>query len=181
MVVVLNELGRLWLDRGQPARALAAHQRALAIGTAALDPSHSDVAEAWLGLGRVLRFHAQLDAAARHVRRGTDALERSMGSRHVYVGAALTLLGQLELELGQREAAREHLERAVDILDDAEGPPARRAAAWFGLAQVLSSYPGEREGAMAMAEQARQAYVEAGEAARGNAEAVQAWIAAYRG
>jgi hypothetical protein len=54
------------------------------------------------------------------------------------------------------------------------------AAARFGLAQVSWSFPGERDGAVALAEQALHTYAEAGEAAQGEADAVRAWIAAHR-
>jgi tetratricopeptide (TPR) repeat protein len=179
MVIVLNELGRLWMDMGEPARALQAHQRALAIGAASLDPIHSHLADAWLGLGQVLVAHGQLDAATRHLGRGKEMLEQAVGPRHVHVGAALTALGRIEHEAGEREAARDHLERAIDIFTNAEAPPALLAAARFGLAQVRWSSPGERDTAVALAEQAQGVYVELGEPTRSEAEAVRAWLATH--
>jgi len=180
VVIVLNELGRLWLDTSELPRALGAHQQALALGSRSLEPSQSDLADAWLGLGRVLQAHGLLEGAARHVARAVKLLEQSVGPRHVRVGLALAVLGDIAREQGERAAAREHLELALDILARAEVPPGELAAARFALARVLWSSPAEQQTALALAEQARDAWALAGEPAREQTAEVKAWLAAHR-
>ena len=180
VVIVLNELGHLWLDRGELPRALDAHQRALIYGMRTLDPTHSHVAEAWLGLGRVLAAHGLLEGAARHVARAVRTYEQAVGARHPRVGVALSSLGAIELARGERESAREHLELALDILTTAEVPPGELASARFALARTLWASAGEQQTALALARQARDAWVLVGEPAREQVTEVEAWLAAHR-
>jgi tetratricopeptide (TPR) repeat protein len=177
-VIVLNELGHVWLAQGELPRALAAYQRALTYGTRTLDAAHSHVAEAWLGLGQVLRAHGMLDAAARHVARAVRTYEQAVGTRHPRVGLALVVLGEIDHARGDRESAREHLELAVDNLAQAEVPPAELAAARFALARVLWSSTAEQQAAIALAEQALVTFASLGEPTRERATEAEIWLAA---
>jgi tetratricopeptide (TPR) repeat protein len=178
LVDVLVGLGRSWLEMGEPTRALHAYERALAISKEH-DPSSSDTADAWLGVAQVLSAHGQLDAAVRHAGRGVRMLEQTVGPRHVHLGAALGMLGELEHEAGERASAREHLERAVEILAPSEGPSTELAAARLALARVLWTFLGERDAARVLAEQSLDASLAAGDPARAQVEAAKAWLAAH--
>ena len=88
-------------------------------------------------------------------------------------------LAQAALDGHDPEAARVHAERAVSIREAGETSPSLLAKARLVLARALWPDPAQRGRARALAEQARDAYVELGEGMEDGAAEARAWLAEH--
>ncbi|MFP2913548.1 tetratricopeptide repeat protein, partial [Pyxidicoccus sp. 3LFB2] len=99
--------------------------------------------------------------------------------RHPRVAMTLGLLGEALLEGGQPREARERLERAVALSTRLGMPPTDHARARFALARVLWRTRVERPRALALAQEALEAYASSTPIYAPRAREVRAWLAVH--
>lgn len=117
--IALTNLAVPLMHSERAAEAEQALTRALAIFEAVHDDGRA--AQALINLASAAAYQEHHAAAVAHARRALALLEHKLGSRHLYVGHALVLLGDNLCRLGRCREAIEPLERGVTILA-AQGP-----------------------------------------------------------
>ena len=108
---ILDGLGQLYWRRGEPQKALASSQRALALHSSIGDRKAE--ANTLSNIARILRATGETDRALEYLERSL-ALQRATGYR-LGEGAALTFLGESYLSLNQQRVALTYFEQAVEI------------------------------------------------------------------
>lgn len=107
-------------------------------------------------------------------------IEASSSPDHPNAASSHEGLARVALARHDTATARQHAERAVAIREASEGSPAALAEARFLLAQALWSDRAAHPRARTLAEQARSAYVEAGDAQRKALAEVERWLTGHR-
>jgi tetratricopeptide (TPR) repeat protein len=145
---IINNLGYLLQNLGDPDGARAHYERALRIDEAALGPDHPDVAIDLSNLGGVLRDLGDLEGARAYIERALRILEAVYGADHPIVAVSVNNLGIVLRALGDLEGARAHYERALRITEAALGPDhptvAIRVNNLGGVLQNLGDLAGAR-------------------------------------
>jgi len=177
---VLMNIGNILQMQGKLEEALTHQQRALAIKEQALGKQHSSIAQSLNNMGNVLQLQGKLEEALECYRRALAIFEQALGKQHPAL--AFPLLGLANVALDQREldTARAHAERAVSVREAGEVAPRLLAYARFTLARTLWNDRAERERAHALAQQARDAFVEYGQGHEGDVAEIDAWLAKHR-
>jgi len=103
-----------------------------------------------------------------------------LGRDHVWLGYALTAMGNALIGLRRAGEALAPLRRAVDIRKRLEFSSAERGESWFALARAQWDAGTDQAAARAAAETARSEYAKA-PATEAKQRAVDAWLAAHRG
>jgi eukaryotic-like serine/threonine-protein kinase len=169
---LLNLLVRLHaLGREEEAVAAGERAKALYATLAGEDGSKMallllDLTEPLTALHRFSEAHADIDRAL--------AIWRENGAPF-YVGYGLLDRARLEIAEGSGKAAGADLEEAIIKLGDGDGG----AEARFELARVLWPGPRDRRRSLALATEARAAFVKTPSAAQ-NLKEVDAWLADHR-
>jgi tetratricopeptide (TPR) repeat protein/predicted Ser/Thr protein kinase len=179
LAIVLDGIGSVLHQQKRSEEALTYHRRALAIQEATRDPEHPSVAIALNGIGNVLLEQGKLAEAAEHQRRALGIFERALGPEHPYVAYACAGLAEGALAQGELPAAREHAERAIGIFESTQLPPAHLAKLRFVLARALWADRSQHARARALAQQARDAYAEAGAAKAESMAELDTWLAEH--
>jgi tetratricopeptide (TPR) repeat protein len=119
---VLNELGNVREDQGDPEGAKPLFARALAIHEAVLGPSHPNVAGTLANLGGCYWATGDYATAKEMFERALTVLERAHGPDHPEVAHAIGSVAATHLALGEHQAAIALFRREVEILEGALGP-----------------------------------------------------------
>jgi eukaryotic-like serine/threonine-protein kinase len=173
-------LGIVHHATGSYAEAEVLHERALAIRERALGPEHPDVASSLAGLGIVHHATGSYAEAEALYERALAIQEQALGSQHPDLASSLVGLARIALARGRAADAIVLAERAVKVVEHGSGPARDVASARFVLARALWDASGrERPRALAVAEQAREAYREAGNAKATELAEVAAWLRAH--
>ncbi|MEM9454510.1 MAG: tetratricopeptide repeat protein [Myxococcota bacterium] len=165
---------------GEHDQARRLHERALRIREQAPGVDPRFVAYSLTNLASTLAAHAEHEQARQHYERALRMLEKAVGVDHPDVARPLIGLAEIVLAEGDHDAAQEYAARVLTIRERADGAPAELAEARFLLARVQWSDRGKREEARALAQRAREGYAGAGETAKAELTAVQAWLAEHR-
>ena len=122
----------------------------------------------------------EYEEAELYHRRALQILEKALGTDHPDL--AYSLLGLAEIALAQEDfdSARAHAERAVSIRQASEVAPLLLAEARFVLARASWPDRSQRARARILAEQARDALVELGDAQRELLVEAEQWLAEHR-
>jgi eukaryotic-like serine/threonine-protein kinase len=177
----LNNLAAVHNAAGSYADAKALLERALAIREEALGPDHSDVATSLANLAEVHRVtQSYAEAKALH-ERALAIKEEALGPEHPDLAYSLVGLSRVALARGRAADAVVLAERAVKVREDGSAPAGEEAEARFVLARALWDASRERPRALAVAEQAREAYREAGDGEATALAEVEAWLRAHGG
>jgi eukaryotic-like serine/threonine-protein kinase len=181
------ELGRAYHNLGTVQSLLERHQaayetylEALAIKRRGLGPDHVSVA---LSANNVCDALVELDRAADAIPYCDDALRiwtKAQGERGASNLYALVGLSDAHLALGRAEQAMPYVRRALEIAEDAEIDPGVVADARFTGARAVWASGGDRQEALALAEQARRAYQAADQPPTKQLAAIDAWLAGRR-
>lgn len=130
----LVTLGVIHRQRGAPAEALTAYERARAIFRADLGPGHPSVARVLNNIGSVYNERGDFTAALARYTEALAIFEDVYGPEHPDVAVFLTNIGACLTELKRRDEARAALERALRIDTATHGPDNPRVAAvWANL------------------------------------------------
>ncbi|MCY1059998.1 tetratricopeptide repeat protein [Nannocystis sp. SCPEA4] len=117
-----------------------------------------------------------LAGAEQNLRRALKIWEAALGADDARVGALLTALGDVMVKAGRPGEAVSMLERSVRIAEVQGAPRERVADARVSLARAVWAAHGDREAALAIAEEAAAAYRAAG-AVRANFLAeLESWM-----
>jgi len=108
-------LGATYLDLDRLEEAGAQLEKALAIRQRVLGPSHPDVAESLVALGRLLANKGQWERSERLLREAVAMRTSLFGPESLEVADALYPLGKLLLRTGEHARAEEVLRRCLDI------------------------------------------------------------------
>jgi tetratricopeptide (TPR) repeat protein len=152
-------------------------QQAIRIRKAALGPEHPEVADALDQLALALIEDGLYAEALVESQRSLAIRERALGPDHADVSYSLENLGAALIGVRQPAKAIPTLERAIAIRARGGGGAEDLAEARFSLARALWDAGQDRSRARALATQAHEGYVHAGQA--GEADKVSRWIAEH--
>jgi tetratricopeptide (TPR) repeat protein len=169
---MLNFLVRLHAV-GRNEEAVAAGERARDLYAKLAGADSGQMALVSLDLSEALTALRRFDLAQAAIDRAL-AIWRE-GGAPFYVAYGLLDRGRLELAEGRTKEAAADLEQAVAGLGDSEGG----AEARFELARLLWSRERQREGALALAAEARRTFAKIPSEAR-SLEELDAWLAQHR-
>jgi eukaryotic-like serine/threonine-protein kinase len=172
----LNNLAEVHRAMGSYAEAKALHERALVILEEALGPEHPDVAHSLDNLAEVHRATESYAEAEASFERALAIHEQALGSEHPDIAYSLVGLARVALARGRAADAVVLADRAVKVRKDGDAPTGDLAEARFVLARALWDASRERPRALAVAEQAREAYREAGHGKATELAEVEAWL-----
>lgn len=110
---LFNQVGLYLKNRAEYAEAKRMHERALAIGEAALGSNHPTVAIRLNNLGGVLRAQGDLSGAKALYERALAIDEAALGPNHPNVAIRLNNLGDLLREQGDLAGAKALIERSL--------------------------------------------------------------------
>jgi tetratricopeptide (TPR) repeat protein len=168
---------------GSHAQAAAVQERALDILEEVLGPAHRDVAHGLLNLANIRGAMGAYDEALPLYERALAIWEAALGPAHPHVAYALMGLAEVALAQGRPADAVAPARRAVSVRNDAQAPATEVAQARFLLARAWWEAPDgasrDRPGAVHEAEQARDAYREAGSSRADELVMVESWLAAH--
>jgi tetratricopeptide (TPR) repeat protein len=172
IALVLDEMGRLQEALGYAQRAVADLRHELGDEHPIVGVDLSNEGEILVQLGRQAEARAAFE-------RALAIEERSYGKDSANLGYPLTGLGESYLRDHQPTAAVAPLQRALAIRQARESDKSLLADTSFALARALWDGGGDRRRALALAEQARNAY---GQQAflHPKLEAVRLWLGAHR-
>jgi eukaryotic-like serine/threonine-protein kinase len=174
----LNNLGLLHQATGAYEDAKAVHERALAIREKALGSEHPQVAESLDNLAATHRAMGAYDDAKALHERALAIRERSSVAEHPDVALSLVGLAAIALEQHRASDAVELARRAVSVRERGNVLPIELAEARFVLARALVEAGSSPVEAARLAEQALDAYREAGSDA---VVEVERWREAHAG
>jgi CHAT domain-containing protein/tetratricopeptide (TPR) repeat protein len=135
-------------------RALALHERALAIREAAFGPDPVAVAKSLDGLGAVVLEMGDYDRARRCFERARSILEKAREEEPDVAASIEGHLARLDLELGDYTAARSRLEEALARFEQARGSDDPSVASFANNLGVAMYRAGDLAAARARYEQA---------------------------
>ncbi len=173
----LGAVGDVYEELGEFDKAAENHRRALSLAEKALGPEHPDLVFHLYSMGLGLQERGELDEARTYLERALAIFEKKLGPEHPLTAYPLTSLSDVYLKLGRVDDATVFAERAVRIREAKPGDAADLAESRLALAEALWTTRRDRPRALALAEQARDAYADIGEAQAKNLAAVKAWLA----
>jgi serine/threonine-protein kinase len=174
----LNNLANVQHDIGADETAKTLHERALAIREQALGPEHPDVASSLENLAEVHHATGAHEEAKSLYERALAIREQALGSEHPSVTNALIGLGNVALAQHRAGDGVLLVERAVRLREATRARTIDIAETRFLLGQTLWESNRERPRAVDLAEQARDAYQDAGATELAD---VEAWLAIHEG
>jgi tetratricopeptide (TPR) repeat protein len=171
----LNVASILYVQ-GRYAEAEREYAAALAVYEKALGPAHPDLAAVHNNLGAVYQAQDRYAEAARAYEKGLALAEAGAGPESRRVVTALEGIADAQLRLRRPAEAAEAAERLLAIRTKS-GAALEIAAARFLLARALWESNADRSRARTLAEQARDAYRDAGDAHAETLADIERWLA----
>ncbi len=142
--LMLEALGRGYLNLGLPNDALPLFDRCFALRQRELGEDHPDTARALLDLGHVQLRLGRAELATPIFQRGLESLERSEGrTSTAWARGAIALAGARE-SAGQLDEAADLLDRALDVLRSfgrGDGADAIEALEHAGRVELARGHP----------------------------------------
>ena len=142
---VLEEIGRVYYDRGEFERAETVFRRVLALREMALGPSAPATADALGHLGDAVRRRLLFDEAEALYRRALDIRSATVGDRHPAYAEVLVGLANLATYRGDLQETLALYERVFEIRRSALGPDDPSVAETLRLLAVtrrrMGDYP----------------------------------------
>jgi eukaryotic-like serine/threonine-protein kinase len=172
----LDNLGLIHQAVGAYEDAKASHERALALMEKVLGPGHPQVAKTLKNFADVHRATGAHEEAKVLYERALGILEKALGPEHPDIAYFLVDLVEVALEQRQGGEAVVLARRAVSLREQENTASVQLAEARFLLARALAEAGPSRVEAVALAEQARDAYRDAGSDV---ADEVERWLAAH--
>ncbi|HYH98712.1 tetratricopeptide repeat protein, partial [Hyalangium sp.] len=169
VALALNNLGVVYESLGKYEESQRAHERALALRQKVLGPTHPEVANSLSNLATALRRQGRYAEAREKYTRSLALHEKGVGPTHPDLAFPLFGLSRLLLETDKPAEALPLIERALKL-----APENMRAEGQFTQAQALWETHGDRERALALATQVREAWLSVGR--KSDAEQVSKWL-----
>ncbi len=176
LAMSLHNLGTLLNGMGRSEEAYDDFKRAAEILTKALGPEHPYVAYPEIGMADALAAQHKYEECLPHAERALEIEEKTLEADHPDLAFALISLGRCQLGVGHTAAAVGFYERAVALREKRASAPADLADARFGLAEAIWETGRDRQRAIHLVEQARDAYAEAGEDSAKDLAAARTWL-----
>ncbi len=173
---VLCNLGNSLRDQKEFDPAWAMYQRALAIWQKKYPPDHPDIAYAHNQMAILLFRQKKFRVARQHFAQALAILERGSKLGRLEAFQSLNGIGGCLLELGEYGPAQVTFERTLALLARGQFPKTRVAEAKFNLAKTLWLGGQNRKRALALAQQARAIFVEAGDLEKEGLKKVDDWL-----
>jgi tetratricopeptide (TPR) repeat protein len=155
-------------------------RRSLALYEEVLGPDHLELANPLEDIGSVLASRGEYGPAISNFERALALEEKALGRDNSYVASTLTKIGRAALGLGDKRKAIGSLERALSIRVKHPESPTDLAETRFALTRALKKNGRDKERAMTLAANAREAYVAAGDKYKKNVAEVDDWVAGKR-
>jgi eukaryotic-like serine/threonine-protein kinase len=177
----LVNLANVYAETGEHEEAKGLHERALAIREKALGPEHPDVASSLNDLAKVHRHMGGYEEGKGLHERALAIQREALPPDHPHMAPALIGLARIALAQRRPAEAVPLSQRAVEVLATAEAPATELAEARFVLALALSDAGRERARARTLAEQARDAWRNAGPSATTQLAEAEGWLQEHGG
>ena len=117
-----NNIGRVYDEQGDYAKALEYHGKASDICERVLGPDHPDTAKSYNNIGGVYDEQGDYDKALEYHKKALDICERVLGSDHPNTAASYNNIGGVYDEQGNYDKALEYYKKALDICERVLGP-----------------------------------------------------------
>ena len=176
---ILVNIGVIQLTELRFVEAEATLARSAKILEAALGEEHPHTLMAITNLAMAIASQGRREDAEQIFARALAIRERTLPPDHPSIANTLGNLAQVRYELKRYAEAAADFERAIAIRDKRGGIPKDRAFESFGLARVRWEL-GEHARAVALAEAARAAYVDAGAGYVDRLAEVDEWLSGHR-
>ena len=172
VAIGLGNVAAVQIRLGRPQEAIGALERALKLRRARFGDDHDAVGKTLDLLGDALWANGDAPRAVAAWQQAIAMFERLGGPKDERIARGLMGLAQAAEHGGDLVGARSHLERAL-VLQSASAIAVERGDLRFALARVLLT--ADRPRALALAEQAKAEYREAGMRAAKSATGLQRW------
>jgi tetratricopeptide (TPR) repeat protein len=120
--ILLNSIGDLLRELGDPASALPVLDRSLQILTELKGDTHPDTAMPRNNIGLVLAKLYRPHEALTCLMQALEIAEEGYGPLHENTATILSNIADVELELGETASSRRHFERALELEEAIFGP-----------------------------------------------------------
>ncbi len=155
---VLNNMGVVSMQMGELEQALGYFKRNIAILQKTVGEEHPRLYRTIHNLANLLASLGRHRQAEKNFDRAQRGLEKTLGARHPDVAFALSDQGEYYLGQNRLKPARQKLERALAIRQETKVNPASLAMTRFLLAKTLWQAGQERDRALALAIEAKEAW-----------------------
>jgi serine/threonine protein kinase/tetratricopeptide (TPR) repeat protein len=181
--MALQNMGTAKLRLKAPKEALSYLQQALDMCQRVAGAENAETGQILSAFGSFYVDEKKPDLALGYYRRALAVAEKAQGNEHPAVGSALLGIGRAQLALHAAPSAIAPLERAQSIAEK-QGDADELASVRFVLAKALwvaRQDPSDRNRAISLATQAREAYAKAsGKSAATDLSEVTTWLAGRR-
>jgi len=175
----LNNLAGAYTAMDKRADALPLLERALAIREKAFGSENAQSANALDNLAAVYVDNGEYERARPLQRRALAILEKTLGPKHPSVAVALYNLAIVESATNNEAEALRLAERSLAIFETHAGVQNGEIGVHFTIARAMVATGGDRDRAIAHAEQARDGWRAAGPAGAEDLAEVESWLAAH--
>jgi eukaryotic-like serine/threonine-protein kinase len=173
----LNNLALVQYATGRYVDARELYERGLAIWERAVGADHPEVARSLDNIAKLHRATGAYEDAKALYQRALAIREKSLDPDHPDLAYTLLGLAEIQLQVGRPADAVPLAARARTLRETGSVPATEVAQARFVLARALVGAGRSQAEAVALAEQARDAYREAGDAAKDDLAEVERWLA----
>jgi serine/threonine protein kinase/Tfp pilus assembly protein PilF len=167
-----NNLAQALSERKDYRAALEHIQKAIRVTEVASGAEHPKVADYTDNLGTILQKQGRFEEALERALWTLEVRKKALREDHPDLGYSYENIGLAQVGLGRPEQAVEALERSLELREGVA--PADLAEARFALARSLWQLNRDRRRARALAEEAHQAYQDAGDKER--AQEIARWL-----
>ena len=153
---LMQNLAAVYNTNHQPERALALHERALAMRTRLLGTDHVDLAVILLNLGDSHRQMGNFADALPPMQRALALREKHLPAGHPDIAWATSFIGRVYREAGDYATALPYFERTLTIREQALGPTHRFVSRSLSDLALLHRDRGDFDAARPLLERALQ-------------------------
>jgi tetratricopeptide (TPR) repeat protein/tRNA A-37 threonylcarbamoyl transferase component Bud32 len=179
VTTVRGNVGFVLLELDRHEDALAELEAVLSIQQQLLGNDHALVANTHHNIGRGLQALGRYSEALQAVTRAHETWRTALGPEHPDVALSLTSMAAAQLALGRPDEAVRAAEEAVRIYERLDNQPVHLGQARMKLAQALWASGRDRARSLRLAEQARDAFREAGAPRRKLLATAEVWISEH--
>jgi tetratricopeptide (TPR) repeat protein len=175
-----HNLGVIQISRGDVQAAYESYRKGLEIKQRALGPDHTSVAFSANNVGDALRKLGRTREAIPYCEEALRIWTKARGEQSPTNIYPLISLAEAHLVLDEPQQAETYIRRALALGEVGEIDPIEIAKARFVAGRAIWDAGGDRNEALALAEQARQNYQDSERPSTNELAAIAAWLAERR-
>lgn len=172
----LNSLGVIAWKEKRYADAAHAFEQVRKVWIEAYGPGHPRVAMAAANVADMIALDGRYEEALVIYQETLEVREASLDAGHHFIAENRVDIAEVLIDLGRANEAISMVEKALAAVEGSTVAPLVIARARFTLARALGNAKRDHDRAEALAEQALQAYKDAGPAQTEEVERIEAWL-----